>query len=33
MGVDFFDYQFISMDRYGFILVMLEMMENRLNPK
>jgi hypothetical protein len=33
MGVDFSDYQFISIDRKGFIPVMLEPMENRLNPK
>jgi hypothetical protein len=32
-GVDFSDYQFISIDRKGFIPVMLESMENRLNPK
>jgi hypothetical protein len=32
-GVDFFDYQFISIDKKGFIPVMLEPMENRLNPK
>jgi hypothetical protein len=32
-GVDFSDYQFISIDKKGFILVMLEPMENRLNPK
>jgi hypothetical protein len=32
-GVDFSDYQFISIDRKGFIPVMLEPMENRLNPK
>jgi hypothetical protein len=32
-GVDFSDYQFISMDKKGFIPVMLESMENRLNPK
>ena len=32
-GVDFFYYQFISIDRKGFIPVMLEPMENRLNPK
>jgi hypothetical protein len=31
--VDFSDYQFISIDRKGFIPVMLEPMENRLNPK
>jgi hypothetical protein len=31
--VDFSDYQFISIDRKGFIHVMLEPMENRLNPK
>jgi hypothetical protein len=32
-GVDFSDYQFISIDKKGFILVMLEPMENRLNAK
>jgi hypothetical protein len=32
-GVDFSDYQFISIDKKGFIPVMLELMENRLNPK
>ena len=32
-GVDFSNYQFISIDKKGFILVMLEPMENRLNPK
>jgi hypothetical protein len=32
-GVDFSDYQFISLDKKGFIPVMLEPMENRLNPK
>jgi hypothetical protein len=32
-GVDFFDYQFISIDKKGFIPVMLEPMENWLNPK
>jgi hypothetical protein len=32
-GVDFSDYQFISIDRKGFIPVMLEPMENWLNPK
>jgi hypothetical protein len=32
-GVDFSDYQFISIDRKDFIPVMLELMENRLNPK
>jgi hypothetical protein len=32
-GVDFFYYQFISIDKKGFIPVMLESMENRLNPK
>jgi hypothetical protein len=32
-GVDFFDYQFISIDRKGFTPVMLEPMENRPNPK
>jgi hypothetical protein len=32
-GVDFSDYQFISIDKKGFILVMLEPMENWLNPK
>jgi hypothetical protein len=31
-GVDFSDYQFISIDKKGFIPVMLEPMENRLNP-
>jgi hypothetical protein len=31
--VDFSDYQFISIDKKGFIHVMLEPMENRLNPK
>jgi hypothetical protein len=31
-GVDFYDYQFISIDKKGFIPVMLEPMENRLNP-
>jgi hypothetical protein len=31
--VDFSDYQFISIDKKGFIPVMLEPMENRLNPK
>jgi hypothetical protein len=31
--VDFSDYQFISIDKNGFIPVMLEPMENRLNPK
>jgi hypothetical protein len=29
----FSDYQFISIDKKGFIHVMLEPMENRLNPK
>jgi hypothetical protein len=32
-GVDFSDYQFISIDKRGFIPIMLEPMENRLNPK
>jgi hypothetical protein len=32
-GVDFSDYQFISIDKKSFILVMPEPMENRLNPK
>jgi hypothetical protein len=32
-GVDFSNYQFISIDKKGFIPVMLEPMENRLNPK
>jgi hypothetical protein len=32
-GVDFYDYQFISIDRKGFIPVMLEPMENQLYPK
>jgi hypothetical protein len=32
-GVDFSDYQFISIDKKGFITVMLEPMENHLNPK
>jgi hypothetical protein len=32
-GVDFSDYQFISIDKKGFIPVMLKPMENRLNPK
>jgi hypothetical protein len=32
-GVDFFDYQFISINKKGFIPVMLEPMENRLNHK
>jgi hypothetical protein len=32
-GVDFSDYQFISIDKKGFIPVMLEPMKNRLNPK
>jgi hypothetical protein len=32
-GVDFSDYQFISIDRKGFIPIMLEPTENRLNPK
>jgi hypothetical protein len=32
-GVDFSDYQFISIDKKGFIPAMLEPMENRLNPK
>jgi hypothetical protein len=33
IGVDFSDYQFISIDRKGFTAVMLEPMENWLNPK
>jgi hypothetical protein len=33
IGVDFSDYQFLSIDKKGFIPVMLEPMENRLNPK
>jgi hypothetical protein len=33
IGVDFSDYQFISIDKKGFIPVMLESMENRLNLK
>jgi hypothetical protein len=32
-GVYFSNYQFISIDRKGFIPVMLELMENQLNPK
>jgi hypothetical protein len=32
-GVDFSDYQFISIDKKGSIPVMLELMENMLNPK
>jgi hypothetical protein len=32
-GVNFSDYQFISIDRKGFTPVMLEPMENLLNPK
>jgi hypothetical protein len=32
-GVDFSDYQFISIDKKSFIPVMLEPMENRLNLK
>jgi hypothetical protein len=32
-GVDFSDYQFISIDKKGFIPIMLKPMENRLNPK
>jgi hypothetical protein len=32
-GVDFSDYQFISIDKKGFIPIMLETMENQLNPK
>jgi hypothetical protein len=32
-GVDFSDYQFISIDRKGFIPVMLEPMEIQINPK
>jgi hypothetical protein len=32
-GLDFSDYQFISIDKKGFIPIMLEPMENRLNPK
>jgi hypothetical protein len=31
--VDFSNYQFISIDKKSFIPVMLEPMENRLNPK
>jgi hypothetical protein len=31
-GVDFSDYKFISLDRKGFIPVMLEPMQNQLNP-
>jgi hypothetical protein len=31
--IDFSDFQLISIDRKGSILVMLEPMENRLNPK
>jgi hypothetical protein len=30
-GVDFSDYQFISLDRKSFIPVMLETMQNQLN--
>jgi hypothetical protein len=33
IGVDFYDYQFICIGKKGFIPVMLEPMENRLNPK
>jgi hypothetical protein len=33
IGVDFSDYHFISIDKKGFIPVILEPMENRLNPK
>jgi hypothetical protein len=33
IGVDFSDYQFISIDKKGFIPIMLEPMEIRLNPK
>jgi hypothetical protein len=33
IGVDFSDYQFISIYKKGFIPVMLVPMENRLNPK
>jgi hypothetical protein len=32
-GVDFSDFQFISIDKKEFIPVMLEPMENQLNPK
>jgi hypothetical protein len=32
-GVDFSYYQLISIDKKGFIPVMLDPMENRLNPK
>jgi hypothetical protein len=32
-GLDFSEYQFISIDKKGFIPIMLEPMENRLNPK
>jgi hypothetical protein len=32
-GVDFSDYQFISIDKRCFIPIMLEPMENQLNPK
>jgi hypothetical protein len=32
-GVDFSDYQSISIDRKCFIPIMLELMENRPNPK
>jgi hypothetical protein len=32
-GVDFSNYQFISIDRKRFTPVMLEPMENLLNPK
>jgi hypothetical protein len=31
--VDFSNYQFISIDRKGFTPIMLEPIENRLNPK
>jgi hypothetical protein len=33
MGVDFSDYRFISIDRNGFIPIMLESMANGLNHK
>jgi hypothetical protein len=32
-GVDFSDYQSISIDKKDFIHVILELMKNRLNPK
>jgi hypothetical protein len=32
-GFSFSNYQFISIDRKGFIPIMLEPMENQLNPK